>query len=651
MGLGNGDLAVLSNDEISVFELYSNGIKSTKKIKSLGSGDKGELIVYIALDGIKVVSDPLKSRSSGKLELQKYPITDKNITTNYDKNLIRLKQNLTHAKEVRIEKDEIVLTGIFGVMQITRDNPQEITINAFGKRLFSSDIANTGKEYWLGTKNGLQFGDERVSDILNGDSNSTILEAPVNVVKVISDSLVWVGTDGLGAFLIYNQKVYPISETRDWIVTDILIDPQSNRVYVASNFGVGIISNHLQNEFSYNFQILNAANGLPSNEVTCLEVAANFIYAGTTFGLAKVDKKIFLTSNTNVPKLLIEEVNINGNNVEIRNRFTLKYKEKIEINFAGISYESGNDLKYYYRLTKSDDWHQTFNRDLELPALSKGTYPIEIKVSDAFGNDSEIEKVIVKMSPPWWNTIWAKGIVIVLIGIGLWARFRSIRKNARNQIDINNKIAGLELQALQSQMNPHFVFNLMNSFQRIVLTGDFLKVNEYITSFSRLMRLFLESSREKYITIQHEEELLTEYLKLEKLRYKDKFEFQISSTAIVDKSHKIPSMMIQPFVENSINHGIKYLKGAGKIDIHFIQIDSKNYQVIVEDNGVGIEKAKEIASKSSHKHKSRGLEIINDRIDTLKKNDSFAIDIDISDKSALKIGQGTKVVVNFKKLL
>jgi PAS domain S-box-containing protein len=184
--------------------------------------------------------------------------------------------------------------------------------------------------------------------------------------------------------------------------------------------------------------------------------------------------------------------------------------------------------------------------------------------------------------------------------------------------EANRSKAELELRALQMQMNPHFIFNALNSIQSYILNQDTLTANLYLSKFSRLIRLFLDSSLSKFIPLSEELDLLTLYIELEKIRFENKFDFQILVEGSINKNIEIPTMILQPFIENAINHGLRYKKQKGLLTIRFYKEHS--YLICtVEDDGVGRKNAERIKGKSSKGYKSQGLKITTERLITYNK--------------------------------
>ncbi len=223
-----------------------------------------------------------------------------------------------------------------------------------------------------------------------------------------------------------------------------------------------------------------------------------------------------------------------------------------------------------------------------------------------------------------------------------------IELQLQEKIAMDRQIAELKLQALQAQMNPHFIFNALHSIQSFIIHADEKSANHYIVKFSRLMRLFLESSKEKFIVLKDEILLIQLYIELEHLRFKDKFTFFIHLDQQLDQYNiEIPSMVIQPFVENAINHGLLHKKNKGILQIHFM-LEDNNILCTIEDNGIGREAALALKKASYKSYKSRGMNIVNDRLQLINTLEKQHYDITISDlEDANGSATGTKVYIKF----
>ncbi|MCR9181626.1 MAG: histidine kinase [Flavobacteriaceae bacterium] len=215
---------------------------------------------------------------------------------------------------------------------------------------------------------------------------------------------------------------------------------------------------------------------------------------------------------------------------------------------------------------------------------------------------------------------------------------------ARSLYSIQKKNKRIALQSLRREMNPHFIFNSLNSVNQFIAQNNELEANKYLTSYSNLMRSMMETSNEDFITLNDELEQLKKYLDLEHLRFQDKFEYEISVDETLDPDAvKIPGMLIQPQLENAIWHGLRYKEEKGFLKLHFLQ-EGNHIKVIIEDNGIGLEKSKAIKTGNQKLHISRGLNNVRERIELL--NDLYKQNIQFKIEN-LKESSGTRVTLTF----
>ena len=215
-------------------------------------------------------------------------------------------------------------------------------------------------------------------------------------------------------------------------------------------------------------------------------------------------------------------------------------------------------------------------------------------------------------------------------------------------VDTQRKMAEVEMQALRAQMNPHFIFNCLNSINRYIVKSDQATASLYLTRFAKLIRLILDNSNTKNVMLSNELEALRLYIEMEALRFEKKFTYQV----IVDNnvnadSVEVPPLIIQPYVENAIWHGLLHKENCGQLTIRVRMINESMLECIIEDNGVGREKAKIMKSKSATTRKSLGMQLTESRISLLNKHAALNASIEIIDlENAAHEAGGTKVILN-----
>lgn len=204
-------------------------------------------------------------------------------------------------------------------------------------------------------------------------------------------------------------------------------------------------------------------------------------------------------------------------------------------------------------------------------------------------------------------------------------------ENDKKQADLQQRATELEMQALRTQMNPHFIFNCLSSINRFILKSETETASDYLTRFSRLIRMVLINSQRPLITLEDELEMLRIYLDLERMRFREGFDYHISFKNTIDAGDVlIPPLILQPFCENAIWHGLMQKEGAGKLEIS-LNMNDNALHCSITDNGIGRKKAEEIKSKNVEKDKSLGLKITSDRLDLFNRNEGMQTSYNIED--------------------
>ena len=231
---------------------------------------------------------------------------------------------------------------------------------------------------------------------------------------------------------------------------------------------------------------------------------------------------------------------------------------------------------------------------------------------------------------------------LFLLAVAAYLMFKYIKQ----QKLANNLLA---LKSLRSQMNPHFIFNALNSVNSFIATNDERTANKYLSDFSKLMRAVLENSEEDFIPLQKEIELIELYTKLEHFRFKDKFEYTINIDKTIDiEAYQIPPMLLQPYIENAVWHGLRYKNDMGLLEISITKKQKGVIAITIADNGIGRTKSKSLKTQNQQKHNSKGLGNIKKRVSILNQMYKDKVDVFIDDNGT-EGDVGTKVVVTIKK--
>ncbi|MBL0145867.1 MAG: histidine kinase [Chitinophagaceae bacterium] len=288
----------------------------------------------------------------------------------------------------------------------------------------------------------------------------------------------------------------------------------------------------------------------------------------------------------------------------------------LQFEFAALVYNNGNKNQYAYMLEGLDkEWIYTGQKNIaSYSGLNPGSYVFKVKAanSDGLWGDETVVKIIIKS--PIYKRGWFILLSLLLFSslIYGWNKYRvnQTKKEEHLKASFQQQIAATEMKALRAQMNPHFIFNSLNSIQKYILQNDHFAASQYLTKFSRLIRLILDHSNQNTILLSGELDLLRLYIEMESLRFDNSFTYTIHvEDNINTETVLIPSMLIQPYVENAIWHGLLHKEDKGHLVLHFSLSKSGSLNVIIEDNGVGREKATQLKSKQVLKKKSYGMQI------------------------------------------
>jgi ligand-binding sensor domain-containing protein len=324
----------------------------------------------------------------------------------------------------------------------------------------------------------------------------------------------------------------------------------------------------------------------------------------------------------------------------------------IQVNFDVINYELVGKNLYYYKLSPGNrGWKQSENGHLSFYNLQPGNYLLEVRGSSTVtGTYTNIDSLEIQVIPYWYQSAWFKIAALLLAGALVFGivryRFRLVKREAV----FNQKIAEMEMTALRAQMNPHFVFNSLNSIENFIMQNDKRQASDYMNKFARLIRMILENSRKEAVPLAKDMEAMQLYIDLEKLRFNYKFEYITDiDQALLDGDYRVAPLLIQPFVENAIVHGLAPCERSGLYLSISIKLHEDRICYTIEDNGIGRSESMTYREKRRTGHRSLGLEITRERIKILNKqrrSDSTLQIVDLNDHA--RKPAGTRVILSIK---
>ena len=506
--------------------------------------------------------------------------------------------------------------------------------------------------FYIGTLDGLYIVTKQKEKYFAGNDDK-LLKSRIASIREAPDGSLWIATYDRGIIQYKNRKVIANITKEQGLSSNICrcIFLRGNQIWAGTDKGLDKIS---INGDAFTITKYTVADGLSSDFINCIYADDSLVYVGTPEGISYFDdKKISQQS----PCLLrLTDLNVSGNSIFLDGHPLIlgRRQNNIRFEYAGISYRSGGEILYRYRLSGLDTgWHKTKENFLSYPTLLPGNYKMELQAINKFGVESEVLTIPFSIENFLWEKTWVQILVVILFlftaGILMNRRIRQVRLREKEKSLLREQISSLEQMALKAQMNPHFIFNSLNSIQQYVVDKDIIGANKYIAGFSRLIRLTLDNSSKPEISIAEEIKYLTQYLELEKMRTDNKFLYSINiPEKILRDDYRISPMLLQPFLENSIRHGIRYRNDSNG----HIKIDVTNYEqglrFIIEDNGVGRETAGLYKSMSPIEYQSKGISLTEQRINLMNRNRKEKIEIAVKDvKDNENTIIGTRVVIKY----
>jgi len=548
--------------------------------------------------------------------------------------------------------NNILLSTSTGTWLINTDNLNKITTR-ITEAVWQgrTTTAHYSKDtFYIGTLDGL-YKTHNENKIFAGDEDA-LLKSRIASIRETNDGTLWIATYDQGIVAYKNKKVLMNISKAQGLTSNICrnLFLHKNDLWVGTDNGLNKIT---IDSNKYRITKYTVADGLLSNFINAIFVDDSLVYVGTPDGVSYFeDKKI----SQHAPCILrLTDIVVSGRSIDADStNFILKRRDNnIRFEFSGISYRSGGEITYRYSLDGLDTgWHTTKENFLNYPTLLPGNYTMKLQAINKFGIESEVISIPFLIKKFWWEKLWIRvlgGILLLgMAGIFMNHRIRHVRQREKEKTSLREQISMLEQMALKAQMNPHFIFNSLNSIQHYVVDKDVIGANKYIAGFSKLIRLTLDNSAKQVVTISEEIDYLSQYLELESMRTSGKFTYSVKvDPEVLKNGYTISPMLLQPFIENSIRHGIPYRNDSdGHISISIEEYD-KGLRFILEDNGVGRTMSKTYKSNNAIEYQSKGIALTEQRIHLINKDKKEKISLAITDIIKDDIVEGTRVIMNY----
>jgi ligand-binding sensor domain-containing protein/two-component sensor histidine kinase len=480
---------------------------------------------------------------------------------------------------------------------------------------------------YIGTNNGLYAYDFKTKQYKNLVRNE--LNFNINDVAIIDNKLYVAHEAGITD--VYERVlIQQVGKFR--LNTVKKIKQYNNQIWLATLDGIFICDKDFNP-----LKTLNKSNGLLSNSINDITFDGETVSIATARGVSTTQFKNIIRFNATLKPVTLNNIITNGVLFEAgRKLYKLKANEdNISVNFYSPLFNKPNKQFYRWRID-SGEW-KYFNNPTFDVSLTGGTHLIEISASAdniVWSENTPIridkeQKLSEKQSIYWLITLG--GLSLITLVSFIW--IRRVKIKAKKSLKEEQQVNLLKHQAMNSLLSPHFIFNSLTSIQNYINTNNGLRASEYLAKFSRLIRMIIEKAAQSDISLHDELSRLTYYLELEKERFKNKFDYTINIDENIN-THEIhiPNMIIQPFVENCIIHGILPKQQHGELIISFKMRANKKMSIIIEDNGIGLIKAAEHAKTG---HKSLGTSTINTILEINSKLSGKKQKVSMVDKSTL----------------
>ncbi len=463
---------------------------------------------------------------------------------------------------------------------------------------------------------------------------------------VLNDSSELLNIDGDSLYLLKNHKFYNLTAAFDTPIDKQIkkILYKNSTLYVTTLKDIFVCYNPLKVILGHSVHIEPLK--IRFNNVTDVVIYKDTLYIASDDGLTIIPESS-LSKNIAVPPIpYLNSITVNDKLYSLPDyNLKLTGKNKIQLSFGCISYSSSSVIYSYMLAGAESKWTIGTGSGINLvyQNLRKGNYVFKLRFRKSNSEWSKPLELAITIKPTLveYPAFWA--VVILLAGGLIFLIIYLIRIGKRKREEVDHQLIVMEQKALQSMMNPHFIFNSLGSIQNFLLKNKGSEAVIYLSQFAQLIRQNLNAINTPMIFLEDEIDRLRNYFELEKKRLDYKFDYKIEiNNKLEEDGIFIPSMIIQPIVENSIWHGIATLEQRGTIKISFSTYTSKSLKIVIEDNGIGMKKSMEYSDKTSQRQ-HLGMQIIKKRLELLSKKYKTETGIIYSECFPDHSNTGTKV--------
>jgi len=522
------------------------------------------------------------------------------------------------------------------------DKTQDASVPPFIKSL----CLTHRKEIFLGTRNGglYKYDSIRERFIHFFQFTDQGLHSHSNDFEYVTegkDGLLWIGTfKGLFAFdpvakkIVHDYAEDPVIGGVD--ISALAFDAGGN-LWMNSDRGLYCLTT------SGKVKHFSRADGLPNNfdDGVLTTARDGYMYAGFRNFLVRFKPDQVLKAPPPVAEVHFSEASVMDkpyffqfNSSGEKEMVVKPGQNRFSVDFSIMNFDNNNEKHYYYRLDGAmNNWQENENGHLVFYNVAPGSYTLYVKGIDPQSSSTGEEDIVhITVNAFWWQTktFWLSCIAAAML-LGVIVIRKNIA-NIRKRAAFKQRLSEMEMTALRAQMNPHFIFNSLNSIENFMMQNKERQAIDYLNKFARLIRIILENSRHNLIPVSRDMEALQLYVDLEQFRFNNKFSYQVNiEKRLTDGDYQIPPLLIQPFVENAIVHG---LANSDRTNLHLainLEEEGDYIKYTIEDNGIGRKNAALYRAQSNRNHKSVGLNITRERINIFNGQQNLDDEVKIID--------------------
>jgi hypothetical protein len=427
----------------------------------------------------------------------------------------------------------------------------------------------------------------------------------------------------------------------------------ANRIFLVSNKGILTLNPKTQK-----MRLFNTSSGLASNNIRSIDFSGNLCWvAGEQ--LQRIPLSVFKDKKIRA-RILPRKILVNGKSIASKKLIEIDYNDKLTLIVDGLSYRSNGNFQFAYRIKGlNENWIKVPGEaeKIDFASLPTGNISIEIKLIDYAGQDSlNFIRYKLHVSPPFWQRWWFYVLITLsalVLASGIFRiRLKALRRKQKKELKhlrLENELSLTQQSALKAQMNPHFLFNVLNSIKGYIYDNDKKNAAKYLNDFSILVRKVLEMSAYSHVSLKEELEVLELYIRLEAMLMNDDFEYNIIIDDNVDTDNiQIPALVIQPYIENAFKHGLRHKVGSKKLSLELSFLSKEEILSIrIYDNGIGREESRKINEKNSNKYSSFATNALKQRLNLLNQKKPDLVGVEIRDVTSeeTNLSVGTEIII------